>query len=127
LNYYNLIPEGVYMTTSVTTKRPLRLEMAGHKYSYSFIRKGLFGGYNLVEASNYKRKIRIADFEKAIVDFFYFHPEYNTNKTISELRFSEPQIRDHLNTDRLYRFLDDYSNNALNARIEHMLKICFHG
>jgi predicted transcriptional regulator of viral defense system len=126
LNYYGLIPEGVFMTTSVTTKRPLRLEMAGHLYSYSFIRTGLFGGYNLVDASIYKRKIRIADFEKAILDFLYFHPEYNSTGTISELRFSEPVIRENLNLERLYHYLDDYNCNALKARIEIMLKIYYH-
>ena len=127
LNYYGLIPEGVFMTTSVTTKRPLRMDIAGHHYSYSCIKKILFGGYNLVEATRLKRKIRIADFEKAVVDFFYFHPEYNSNRTISELRFNEPVLRANLNKDRLYRYLNQYNNNALNDRIEQMLKIYFHG
>jgi len=125
LNYYGLIPEGVYMTTSVTTKRPLRIEMAGHNYSYSFIRTGLFGGYNLVEAVRYKRKIRIADFEKALVDFFYFRPNYNTIRTISELRFSEPVLRENLNTDRLFQYLDDFKNNELKSRVDKMLKIYY--
>ena len=126
LNYYGLIPEGVYMTTSVTTKRPLRIEMARHNYSYSFIRTGLFGGYNLIEAARYKRKIRIADFEKAIVDFFYFRSGYNTIRTISELRLSEPVLRENLNTDRLFQYLEDFKNNELKYRVEKMLKIYYY-
>ena len=51
LDYYGLIPEGVFMTTSVTTKRPLSIEMVGHNYSYSFIKTELFSGYDLVEES----------------------------------------------------------------------------
>jgi predicted transcriptional regulator of viral defense system len=125
LNYYGLIPEGVYMTTSVTTKRPLRIEMARHNYSYSFIRTELFGGYNLIEAARYKRKIRIADFEKALVDFFYFRSNYNTIRTISELRFSEPVLRENLNTDRLFQYLDDFKNNELKSRVDKMLKIYY--
>ncbi len=126
LNYYGLIPEGVYMTTSVTTKRPLRIKMAGQNYSYSYIRTELFSGYNLVEAASYKRKIRIADFEKAIVDFFYFRPGYNTIRKISELRFSEPVLRENLNTDKLFRYLHDFKNNELKSRVDKMLKIYSH-
>lgn len=125
LNYYNLIPEGVYMATSVTTKRPIRIEMAGHNYSYSCIRTDLFFGYNLIELTSYKRKIRIADFEKTILDFFYFRSGYNTIRTISELRFNEPVLRENLNTDRLFRYLDDFNNDELKSRVDKMLKIFF--
>ncbi len=125
LNYYNLIPEGVYMATSVTTKRPIRIEMAGHNYSYSCIRTELFFGYNLIEVTSYKRKIRIADFEKTILDFFYFRSGYNTIRTISELRFNEPVLRENLNTDRLFRYLDDFNNDELKSRVDKMLKIFF--
>ncbi len=123
LNYYGLIPEGVFMTTSVTTKRPLRIEMAGHNYSYSYIKTGLFCGYHLVGAARYKRKIRIADFEKAIVDFFYFRSNYKTIKAISGLRFNEPILRENLKIDRLFQYLEDYKNKELEVRVRKMLKI----
>ncbi len=123
LGYYGLIPEGVFMTTSVTTKRPLRIEMAGHNYSYSNIKTELYSGYHLVEAGRYKRKIRIADFEKAIVDFFYFRSNYSTIKAISELRFNEPVLRDNLRIDRLFQYLEDFENKELEARVSKMLKI----
>ena len=123
LGYYGLIPEGVFMTTSVTTKRPLRIEMAGHNYSYSYIKTELYSGYHLVEVGRYKRKIRIADFEKAIVDFFYFRSNYVTIKAISELRFNEPVLRDNLRIDRLFQYLEDFKNKKLEARVSKMLKI----
>jgi len=126
LNFYNLIPEGVYMTTSVTTKRPIRMAMAGHNYSYSSIRTELFYGYNLIEVTRYKRKIRIADFEKTILDFLYFRSRYNTIRTISELRFNEPVLRENLNTDRLFRYLDDFNNDELKSRVNKMLRIFFY-
>lgn len=46
LGYYGLIPEGVFMTTSVTTKRPLRIKMAEHDYSYSILRQNYLADIN---------------------------------------------------------------------------------
>ena len=34
LAYYGILPEGVFMTTSVTTNRPLNREIAGHQPCY---------------------------------------------------------------------------------------------
>jgi len=123
LDYYGLIPEGVFMTTSVSTNRPLRIAMAGHDYSFSHIKINLFGGYQLVGADRYKRKIRVADLEKAIVDFFYFHSEYNTIRKISGLRFNEPILRENLNIDRLFQYLEEFRNKELETRVRQMLKI----
>lgn len=123
LNYYGLIPEGVFLTTSVTTKRSLRTLMAGNNYSYSHIKTALFRGYRLLEADSYQRKIRIADFEKAIVDFFYFRSNYKTSKAISELRFNEPVLRENLNIDRLFQYLENFENKELEVRVNIMLKI----
>ncbi len=111
------------MTTSVTTKRPLRVEMAGSNYSYSYIKTALFSGYRMVEADRYQRKIRIADFEKAIVDFFYFRSNYKTIKAISELRFNEPVLRENLDIDRLFQYLENFKNKELDVRVKNMLKI----
>lgn len=123
LDYYGLIPEGVFMTTSVTTNRPLRIAMSGHDYTFSHIKTDLFKGYQLVAADRYKRKIRVANFEKAIVDFFYFHAEYNAIREISGLRFNEPILRENLNIERLFKYLEDFRNKELETRVRQMLKI----
>ena len=123
LNFYGLIPEGVFMTTSVTTNRPLRVAMAGHDYSFSHIRTDLFGGYQLIGAERYKWKIRVADLEKALVDFFYYHSGYNTIEEISGLRFNEPILRENLNTDRLSQYLGNFRNKELEGRVRQVLEI----
>ena len=123
LDYYGLIPEGVFMTTSVTTKRPIRTAMAGQNFSYSYIKTDLFKGYHLIGANRYERKIRIATFEKAIVDFFYFRSNYKTIKAISGLRFNEPVLRDNLRTDQLFQYLEEFKNKELEVRVKKMLKI----
>ena len=123
LDYYGLIPEGVFMTTSVTTNRPLRIAMVGHDYSFSHIKTDLFRGYQLVGADRYKWKIRVADLEKAIVDFFYFRSHYQGIREISGLRFNEPILRENLNIDRLFQYLEDFRNKELETRIHQLLKI----
>lgn len=123
LDYYGLIPEGVFMTTSVTTNRPLRIAMLGHDYSFSHIRRDLFVGYHLVGADRYKWKIRVADLEKAIVDFFYFRSHYQGIKEISGLRFNEPILRENLDIDRLFNYLKIFRNKGLEGRVRQMLEI----
>ncbi|MEX0980933.1 MAG: hypothetical protein WD577_03240 [Bacteroidales bacterium] len=123
LDHYDVIPEGVYMTTSVTTNRPLRINMTDHFYSFLSLKTAMFKGYQLLETGAYSRRIRIADLEKAIVDFFYFRTGYNTIKAISALRFNEPVLRDQLNVDRLFQYLREAGNSELEKRVKKMLKI----
>lgn len=123
LDYYGLIPEGVFMTTSVTTKRPIRLNMAGQNYSYSYIKTDKFKGYRLIASGKYERKIRIASLEKAIVDFFYFRSYYKTIKEISELRFNEPVLRESLRPEHVFQYLEEFKNKELENRVNLMLKI----
>ncbi|MEX0987360.1 MAG: hypothetical protein WD052_07785 [Bacteroidales bacterium] len=71
LDHYDVIPEGVFMTTSVSTNRPLRITMTDHFYTYVSVKTTMFKGYQLLETDGYARKIKIAELEKAIMDFFY--------------------------------------------------------
>lgn len=125
LAYHDVIPEGVFMTTSVTTNRPVRMEILGHTYTYSSLRNELFMGYMLLETSLNKRKVRIANLEKAIVDFFYFRAGYATHASIKGLRFSVPVLREHLDPDRLQNYLEAAKNKALSERVGKMLKIFY--
>lgn len=68
------------------------------------------------------RKIRIADMEKAILDFFYFRTGYSTWDAIRELRFNEALLRDELKIDRLDHYLELAGNQSLERRIRRMLK-----
>lgn len=123
LDYYGVIPEGVFMTTSVSSNRSLRIEVKNHHYVYSSIKTDLYFAYKLIPSLDSDRKIRIADLEKAIIDFFYFRSNYRTIKEISGLRFNEPVLRDSLDHERLYHYLNLYQNKELDLRIRKMLKI----
>jgi len=126
LDHYGVIPEGVYMTTSVTSNRPIRIDAGGQQYLYSSVKSTLYKGYLLEDTGMHNRKVRIADLEKALVDFFYFRTKYATIRSIVTLRFNEPVLRDQLNTDRLMGYVDEAKNASLESRIRKMLKVYIH-
>ena len=126
LSFHGIIPEGVYMTTSLTTNRTIRLSMAGSSYSYSSIRNDLFFGYELIETAYHHRKIRMAEPVKALIDFFYLHPEYNTEQEILQLRLNGPALSEVILVEKLRLYLSPYKNLKLEKRISTMLNIYDH-
>ncbi|MEN8228868.1 MAG: hypothetical protein ABFS38_12000 [Bacteroidota bacterium] len=123
LSYFNVIPEGVFMTTSVTTNRTHNIAMAGSEYGYSSLKQDLFFGYKLLKIEKYDRHIKIAEVEKALIDFFYIHPNYRTEEEIRQLRFNELELTGEIDKEKLFRYLDIYKKKELENRINTMLNI----
>ena len=67
--YHGLIPEGVPVYTSVTTKRPERILTPLGRFDYRHIKNSLFWGYDSVVVN--RQQAFIAQPEKAMLDFFY--------------------------------------------------------
>jgi len=126
LSYHGIIPEGVYMTTSLTTNRTIRLSMAGSSYVYSSVKNDLFFAYELIEIAYNNRKIKIAEAAKALIDFFYLHPEYNTEHEILQLRLNGPALSEGIQIERLRLYLARFKNLKLEKRINTMLQIYDH-
>jgi hypothetical protein len=72
LSFYNLIPEGVYTVTSITTKKTQRFENSEGVFVYQHIQPQAFRGF-----AAFKDEAGLPFFmaspEKAVVDFLYFH------------------------------------------------------
>ncbi|HNW68210.1 MAG TPA: hypothetical protein PKK66_05100, partial [Bacteroidales bacterium] len=61
---------------------------------------------------------QIATPEKAILDIFYLYPNYyDTEQKIQNFAIEERMLYEHLNTKRLYEYLDIFQNQALEKRI----------
>jgi predicted transcriptional regulator of viral defense system len=69
LSFYGLIPEGVPVVTSVTTRRPRRYETAAGRFSYRHIKRELFWGYRMLASDRGSYCLAVP--EKALLDFFY--------------------------------------------------------
>lgn len=67
---YNIIPEVVYATTSITTKTSREFATPKGVFYYQSIKKSAFTGYGLRQID--RDKILIAEPEKALADYLYF-------------------------------------------------------
>jgi len=128
LSWYNLIPEMIATTTSVTTRKTNKFSTPLGDFDYHRIKPQLFGfGYSLedMEAftskSNYSRKIMVATPQKAILDFFYINSFYDSAKDMEDLRLNDTELVNTINED-FYHFLGKYENRALERRIQLMIK-----
>jgi len=129
LSWYNLIPEMIATTTSVTTRKTNKFSTPLGSFDYHRIKPELFGfGYVLEDMDSFmgergkSRKITVASPQKAILDFFYINNYYNTEKDIEDLRLNETELIKIINAE-FYQNLGRYRSNALERRIRKLIKI----
>jgi len=92
MEYHNLIPEGVYVYTSLTTKRPGRFKTEFGDFEYRHIRTSLFWGYEPLTFDG--KTMYMATPEKAMLDFFYFNHIKVTPDYLESLRLQHMEIID---------------------------------
>ncbi|MBU4444904.1 MAG: hypothetical protein L6422_07540 [Candidatus Marinimicrobia bacterium] len=108
LFFYNLIPEGVFTVTNVTTNRGQFFTNPFGRFRYHHISADYFWGYYLLDQGS--RQISIAYPEKAILDFLYFLKGKTTSDRIAEMRF---QNLDQLSAERMIGFLRKFNRPKL--------------
>lgn len=128
LSWYNLIPEMIPTTTSVTTLKTNKFSTPLGAFDYHRIKPEIFGfGYVLENVDAHmgergnNRKIMVATPQKAILDFFYINSFYNTEKDMEYLRLNETELLKILNNE-FYQFLARFKSRALEHRISLMTK-----
>jgi predicted transcriptional regulator of viral defense system len=113
--YYGFIPEAVYKTTSVTTKKTSHFQQDNIVFEYRSIHSRFNFGYTLVNWKNVA--IKIAEPEKAIIDYFYLNTEINTIDRIEDMRFNTIAMNEQIDWNKIDRYLSIYENKPLNKRI----------
>ena len=128
LSWYNLIPEMIVPTTSVSTRKTNRFSTPIGEFDYHRIKPELFGfGYSLEDLnaysskSNKSRKIMVATPQKAILDFFYINNFYSSEKDMEDLRLNNAELTKIVN-NVFYQYLERYESSALESRIRLMTK-----
>lgn len=119
--YYNIIPEGVFSITSVSTRNTYEFSTDIGVFKYRKEKPSLFFGYKVIQKG--KIKAKIAFLEKALLDYFYLNPEFSTEESIKGLRFNSESLFENLDMENLKEYLSRFHNKGLEQRINLFLKI----
>ncbi len=120
LSYYGFIPEGVFKITAISTLKTQQFTTPLNIFGYQNVKPDLYFGYQLKRFNNFNFKI--AEPEKAILDFIYLHSEIDTEAHFYELRLNILEIMQRINFDTLDAYTLHINSNALNKRVQTFLK-----
>jgi predicted transcriptional regulator of viral defense system len=121
LSYYQVIPEAVYGITSVSSRRTYSFSTPFGEFYHRTIKPSFFFGYKIMIFDS--KSFKIADLEKAIIDFFYLHPNLKSKSDIISLRFNSEIFMKKMNRQRLQKYLRKFSKAALSDRISNFLEL----
>lgn len=115
LSYYGLIPEGVYEVTAVSSRstRLFRSDVASFRYRH--MKREMFWGYTLEQVSG--RMCMIAEPEKAILDFLYFHSSFVTKDDMQSLRINRYSFEQGVDAKKIMRYAEQSGNVSLQKRV----------
>jgi len=124
LRYYDLIPEGVFTITSVSTKKTQHFSTPDAEFSYRNIRRNLYIGYYLQELPPYRFKIAYPS--KAILDMLYLNPYLNEDNDFYEWRLNIFELQSQISWERFEALLKVFDSKALNVRATRFKKFITH-
>ena len=115
LSYYHLIPESVYGVTSISTRRTHHFKTSIGEFIFRSVKPLLFFGYNLM---GYKGQyLKIASIEKALLDYFYLHPDIETRQDFDSLRIDKDILFEQTDEKKLRNYLERFNQKKLTRRI----------
>ena len=87
LSFHGLIPEAVFVTTSVTTGPPSTFDTALGRFDFRHVSRELFWGYaEELVGGDRKRTALVARPEKALLDLVYLRPGGDAEPFLRQLR-----------------------------------------
>ena len=116
LDYYGMVPEGVYSITSVTSKKTKEFNTPfGNFYFHSVPKKFFHFGITRVEKNGV---FLVAEPLKALLDYIYiFKKDWkNIEDTKKDLRLND-SITNFINTN----IINEYYKNCKNVRVKNFL------
>lgn len=119
-SYYGLIPEAVYGITSATSQKTNRFKTDFGEFIFHRLKPDLMYGYALVRYQNHHFKI--AEIEKALIDYFYINPCLKSENDFAEIRFNSEEFKLKANKEKLNKYLEAFGNKSLAHRINKFLK-----
>ncbi len=120
LRWHDLIPEGVFSVTSVSTLKTAGFHTEVGHFLYRSIKPGLFWGYHLVEYEAFR--IKIADPAKALLDLLYLHPHLDSAGHFFEMRLNWQDLSEKLDLDVFKKYLTLFNSQMLNRRAHSFIQ-----
>jgi len=118
LSYHNLIPEGVYAITSVSTRKTVTFQAPLGDFIYRTVKPGRFFGYSIVEMNS--RRFNMADVEKSLLDFFYINRRGGEPDGIESLRMDREMYQKKVNRRKLRLYTARYADRRLNLAVKQL-------
>lgn len=125
LSYYNLIPEAVYTTTSLTSNKTASFDTAVGTYSYRHSKASLYFGYQVIEWQRFP--IKMAELEKTMLDYLYLNTHIKNEQDLDGIRLNVENLKEKLDVDRFKEYLTLFDNKALTKRstlLLNYLELC---
>lgn len=123
LSLYGLIPEGIFSTTAVSTLKTMTFSNEASSFAYQTISPKLFWGYERFMMNNGKQAYNLASIEKALLDFLYLNPYYNTEEDFVELRFDDYIMNDVVDREILFSYSERFGISSLDDRLRILLQV----
>lgn len=118
LSYYDLIPESVYGITSVGTRNTWQCHSPQATFSYRKITGDRMFGYTLLP--HLGQQIKMAEAEKAVLDYCYFHPHLTSEADFAGLRLNADVFFSIIHPEKFWRYVGLFHQEALKNRIDRL-------
>lgn len=119
LHFYGLTPEAVYTVTCVSTRKTEVFDTPVGRFSYRSIKREAYFGYYLMVSDN--RELRVAEAEKAVLDFLYLNPKYDDEAAFAQWRLNMAGFIQQIDREKLRRYMTLFTNRALSLRVNKLL------
>lgn len=123
-NHYGIIPEGVLQFISVSTNKTQKFSTQFGVFKYKHIKPEINWGYKLIEFES--QQIKIAEPEKALLDFLYLRPSMNNFDNFEAMRFDIERILEIIDLNKFENYTKSFVSNALMERYTLFLKFIKH-
>jgi predicted transcriptional regulator of viral defense system len=115
LSHYGFIPEGVFKITAISTLKTQQFQTPIGDFKYQNVKPDLFFGYLLRPVGDCFYKM--AEPEKAILDYLYLHPEMDSEAHFHEMRFNVFELQKMLTPPTLHVYTESFQSKALKKRV----------
>lgn len=123
-SHYGWIPEAVFTITSISTQKTQTFDTPVGHFRYSSVKPSLFFGYRLLMPEGFGTKI--AEPEKALLDFLYLRPKISAIPDFEGLRLNLDQMKNDIDPEKLAAYCSLFDSHSLSERVRIFKNYLYH-